>query len=184
MWWKAFPRCTVQGPVEPVPYAHFATQGAVPQKCLRCGFMLEGECTRAIDQVAGYLALDHGPCPVPGSGAPVRILATATQAGGYVPGKCLGCEHLDATKAVCNYQRSRWGDWSRTFDWGDWEPDVPNLGVIEGRYVSPDLVRAVCEERRNDALKVFLATNDGAGFAEALKAYQELRMRWESRRDA
>lgn len=174
MYRKAFPRCTVDGPVEPVGFGHLGSKGAIPRKCTACRYSMEGSCTRAIEEVAGYLHLDHGPCPVPGATHPVEVPSGVKGGVITVPDKCLGCEHLEMMRLVCNYQRERWGDFPRSLDWGDWQPELPNLGLMSGRRVSDELLRAVCDGNKVAAIKAFMAVNAGAMMHEGMAAYDEL----------
>jgi len=60
-----FPRCPVDGPIEPpVPYNHMGIGGAIPNKCGSCDFLFEGGCTRFFDELQRYTHLDYGPCGV------------------------------------------------------------------------------------------------------------------------
>jgi hypothetical protein len=176
MYRTAFPRCTVVGPVEPVPYSHFIS-GAVPRKCRTCEHLFEGGCRRAIEQVQGYLSLDHGPCPVKGPTDPVLVETTHFKSKVYVPSKCERCPNLELDRIrgfVCNLDRERWGAFPRTLDWGSWSPEHPNLGLKSGRSVTHEVIQAVAEGSEVQAIKAFRSSHPDATFREARDAYAEL----------
>lgn len=174
---RSFPACEVRGPVDPVPFSHGASAGAVPRKCASCRFLFEGECVRAIDQVQGYLALDHGPCPVVGDTTPTPMAIGPPLGTVSIPTKCRTCQHLDASPVrgfTCRFERDRWGAFPRALDWGTWSPELPNLGLASGRPVSLTLLRAVAAGNEAEAVKAFRADVPDATFAEARAAFAEL----------
>ena len=176
MYRTAFPRCTVLGSFEPVPYSHFLN-GAVPAKCSQCDHLFEGSCLRAKDQVRDYLSLDHGPCPVTGPTDPVLIETKYYVSKVSVPSKCRDCRYLllDHVRGfVCNFESEKWGYFPRTLDWGLWTPEYPNLGLQSGRSVSVDVMRAVQQRNEVAAVKAFRAVHKDASFKEARDAYAEL----------
>lgn len=176
MYKSVFPRCTVSGSVEPVQYSHFIS-GAVPSKCRHCNYLFEGGCTRAMEQVQGYLSLDHGPCPVKGPTDPVLVETRYYVSKVYVPSKCSSCRHLFLESYggfVCNFERVKWGDFPRTLDWGSWSPEHPNLGLESGRSVSVEILQAVKEKNEAIAIKAFRAVHSDATFKEAREAFAEL----------
>lgn len=176
MYRTVFPRCTVPGSVEPVPYSHFMS-GAVPSKCRQCPHLFEGGCRRAMEQVQGYLSLDHGPCPVKGPTEPVLVETQYYLSKVYVPSKCRACRHLllDPIRGfVCNFERERWGSFPRTLDWGSWSPEHPNLGLQSGRSVSVEVLQAVHLRNEVEAIKAFRGLHRDATLKEAREAYAEL----------
>lgn len=151
--------------------------GAVPAKCRTCENLFEGGCTRAIEQVKWYLALDHGPCPVRGSTKPVTVETDYYTSKVFVPEKCQHCQFLELEKSrgfVCNFERPKWGAFPRTLDWGAWSPDHPNLGLKSGRSVPIGVLQAVAEQQEGRAIKEFRAAHPDATFKEARDAYAEL----------
>lgn len=176
MYRQVFPRCTVLGPVDPVPYSHMLA-GAVPRKCRSCKFLFEGACTRASEQVEGYLTLDHGPCPVKGPTHPVLAQSQYFVSKVYVPAKCENCAHLDfewVRGFVCGLDRKKWGNFPRTLDWGSWSPEFPNLGLKSGRSVTVHFMQAVKEGNEVAAIKAFREAHSDASLKEAGEAYAEL----------
>jgi len=156
-----FPKCQVNGPIEPpAPFGHLGLQGAVPKKCSGCKHLFEGECLRGGDVVGRYLHLDHGPCGIPGNTDPVIYENQHIKSKVTVPRKCASCLHLrnDSIRGFyCSKDSDKWGDFSRGLDWGTWQPDhiyfdLP-LPKITTRtmcelVVSDDLVGFVTEYRR------------------------------------
>lgn len=167
----------MRGPVDPVPFEHMSITGAVPRKCGTCRFLFEGECTRAVEQVQGSLALDHGPCPIPGDTTPTLVVAGHPFGTVSIPTKCRACAHLvtDPIRGfTCGYERERWGACPRTLDWGDWSPELPNVGLASRRPVSTALLRAVAAGHEVQAIKAFRADFPEATIAEARHAFAEL----------
>lgn len=125
---KYFPKCKVEGPIEPaVPYDHMASVGAIPQKCSRCEYLFEGSCIRYLEEVGRYLNLDHGPCKVNGPTDPVYYISKHLKSKVEIPGKCHECRLLEIDRfhgLHCAENKQKWGDFLRGFDWGTWEPDV------------------------------------------------------------
>jgi hypothetical protein len=177
MYRKVFPRCTVLGPVDPIPFSHMVSSGAVPRKCQSCKHLFEGSCTRATEQVEGYLALDHGPCPVKGATHPVLVESQYFVTKVYVPAKCKTCTHLDFSPVkgfFCGLDAEKWGHFPRTLDWSSWSPEFPNVGLKSGRSVTVQLLQAVRERNEAGAIKLFRETYADASFKEAREAYAEL----------
>lgn len=177
MYRRAFPACEVDGPVDPVPFSHMLSTGAIPRKCASCRFFFEGECTRAADQGLALLALDHGPCPVLGDTTPTPVDTGLPLGTVSIPAKCRTCEHLEASPVrgfTCRFERDRWGALPRALDWGTWTPELPNLGLASGRPVSLPLLRAVAAGNEAEAVRAFRADFPEATFAEARGAFAEL----------
>jgi len=175
------PRCEVEGPLDPVPFEHLGIKGAVPRKCSTCRFLFEGECTRVMGQIAGYLSLDHGPCPIRGKTLPVLYETEYIRSKVFVPEKCASCHDLKydpVSGFVCNYEREVWGAFPRELDWGNWSPEYPNLGLESGRSVSVPVMKAVAAGREVDAIKAFRADHKDATFKEAREAFRELSEKW------
>ncbi len=176
MYRTVIPRCTVPGSVEPVPYSHFMT-GAVPSKCSTCEHLFEGSCRRAMEQVRGYLALDHGPCPMRGPTSPVIVETEHYISKVSVPAKCERCRHLALDRVrgfVCNFEHEKWGAFPRSLDWAAWSPEHPNVGLKSGRSVSHEVLQAVAAQREVEAIKAFRAAHRDATLKEAREAYSEL----------
>jgi hypothetical protein len=132
MYRYAFPKCPVEGSVQPVPFGHFLSNGAVPAKCAACGLFLEGECLRAMQAIEGYQVLDHGACPVQGDTSPTKMIEENTGRVFFVPAKCAACGYLfsNSTRGFfCTYQQQIWGDFPRSLDWGHWRPGINPIGV-------------------------------------------------------
>lgn len=177
MYRTVIPHCTVTGPVDPVPYGHMGIQGAIPRKCGSCEHVFEGGCTRAGRQAKGYLALDHGPCPVKGPTHPVLLHTQYYQSTVFVPAKCAHCRHRELDRLygfVCTIDKARWGEFSRTLDWGAWQPDHPNLGLRSGRSLTVEMLEAIAARDEVRWIKIFRATHQDAIIREARDAYAEL----------
>ena len=111
--------------VRPAPFAHLLSRGSVPAKCITCDKLFEGVCLR---QPSRYMHLDHGPCPFPGDTTPAlySFVLEEESLSLQVPGKCLTCEHLKnhcIYLAYCSYESEIWGDFHRSLDWGEWQPE-------------------------------------------------------------
>ena len=117
---RSFPRCTVKGARDPVPYAHLVLRGCIPRKCAACDSLFEGSCVRT-DFV--YMDLDHGPCPFDGPTPPVDV--ETPRGPDRIPAKCRDCAHREDDSirgTTCRFGKDSWGDFERSFDWGDWNP--------------------------------------------------------------
>jgi hypothetical protein len=156
-------------------------EGAIPKKCSGCKFMLEGECLRGADQVKGFLALDHGPCPVKGETKPILYENKYVQSKVFIPAKCGSCRHLSFSVYsgfTCTFEQEKWGAYQRELDWGAWSPEHPNLGLSSGRSVSLELLQAVHEKDEVAAIKAFRTSFPEATIREARDAYSELIRQW------
>jgi hypothetical protein len=133
-----------------------------------------------MEQVQGYLSLDHGPCPIKGPTDPVLVESQYYVSKVYVPSKCRSCRHLqlDSIRGfVCNFERERWGSFPRTLDWGSWSPEHSSLGLQRlqsGRSVSGEVLQAVQRRHEVEAIKAFRAAHQDATLKEARDAYAEL----------
>lgn len=130
-----------------------------------------------MEQVRGYLALDHGPCPMRGPTNPVIVETVHYISKVSVPAKCERCRYLELEKVrdfVCNFEREKWGAFPRTLDWGAWSPEHSIVGLKSGRSVSQEVLRAVAAQREVEAIKAFRAAHRDATLKEAREAYAEL----------
>ena len=178
-----FPRCPIDGPIEPpVPFGHMASRGAVPKKCSECQHLFEGECTRYIEDVGHYLHLDHGPCGIDGPTDPVLYEDEFVTSKAEVPRKCAKCVFLAVDRIYgfhCTKDADKWGDFHRGLDWGAWEPDciylelplpkvtTKELSVFARRN---DIMSFIKEHRRiNPGLSIEEAKADFAHFRDVLE---------------
>lgn len=137
--------------------------------------MFEGECTRAMEH--GYLALDHGPCPVKGDTTPTLVVTEHLRSTVSIPAKCRGCAHLEVSLQrgfTCGFEREKWGFFRRGLDWGSWSPELPNVGLESGRLVSLAVLRAAAGGDEAETIRAFRADFPDATFAEARSAFAEL----------
>ena len=181
MYRRSFPKCTITGSVDPVPFNHLGLQGAVPRKCAECKLMFEAECRRAADQVKGYLALDHGPCPVKGETKPICYENQFVKSKVFIPSKCRTCRHLEFSiyrGFICKYEIEKWGKFPRTLDWGVWAPEHPNLGLSTGRSVPLELLQAVQMGNEAAGVKAFRKAFPDSTIREARDAFAELFSQW------
>jgi hypothetical protein len=181
MYRRSFPKCTVSGPVDPVPFNHLGLQGAIPRKCAGCKLMFEGECLRGAEQVKGYLDLDHGPCPVKGETRPVLHETAHMKSKVHVPKKCATCVHLQFSLSsgfLCGFEPAKWGEFPRALDWGAWSPDHPNLGLRSGRSVPLEMLQAVRAGDEAAGVRAFRDAFPDSTIREARDAYAELRSQW------
>ncbi len=117
---RYFPKCSVEGSFEPVPFKHLASSGAVPRKCIFCPYLFEGECLRA--GVNEYRHLDHGPCPVKdisSSLVEIKKKYEGEMRVFKIPAKCERCEYLgwDGIRLFyCKRDSHIWGDFPRGLD--------------------------------------------------------------------
>lgn len=177
-----FPACPVEGPIHPpVPFAHFGTRGAIPNKCGHCKFMFEGGCTRYFEEVQRYMHLDFGPCGIDGPTDPVIYEDKFIQSKVDVPRKCSQCRfliHDSIYGFTCRKDEEKWGGCYRGLDWGAWSPDRiyldlphPKLTtkVLVDRAHDEDLVGFVAEHRRiNPDVSMVEARADFAKFRELI----------------
>ena len=142
MYRRSFPKCTIEGSLEPASFGHMVLSGSVPKKCTDCKSLFEGSCVRALEIVEDYLQLDYGSCPVQGETSPVEKIAGEYNCIYFVPIKCNKCEFLtydDIRGFICGYQKDIWKDFPRTLDWGAWSPKFTPMS-IEGKVTSTDYV--------------------------------------------
>ena len=169
MYNNAFPKCEVQGSFVPIEFDHGALEGAIPEKCASCKESFEGSCLRAITLMDDYLSLDHGPCEIAGDTTPTKIDSN-NNAPIYVPKKCSQCDFLkqsDIDGYYCSSEREKWGDFHRSLDWGNWEPDHPVVGIRrinnnidEGpATITKELIALILENKTTKALKLYRSIN-------------------------
>jgi hypothetical protein len=188
MYRKLFPKCEIEGSLEPVKYEHFASQGAVPKKCISCSNLFEGECLRAVDLIEDYLTLDYGVCKIEGETYPV-VIETKNENPICVPKKCLDCQFLLKSRTrgyTCTSEKEKWGDFSRHLDWGDWKPDYPLVGLrrdevigsknsyLGGMIITKDLVSLLLDGKTTKAIKLYRTLNNIETIKEASEAMKTL----------
>lgn len=177
MYRKAFPKCEVEGPLDPVEWGHMGSTKSIPRKCFECDKQFEGECIRAVEQVQGYLSLDYGPCKQYGNCEPKLVEDQFIKSKVYVPAKCVRCSHLEYHSIfgfACHEDEEIWGPYGKTLDWGHWSPELPNIGLESGKLVSTELLDAVKRNEKVEAIKIFRTLNPGTNIKEGGEAYSEL----------
>lgn len=179
MFRRYFPPCPVDGPIDPpVPFGHMASKGAVPKKCSECKHLFEGECTRYIEDVRGYLHLDHGPCGIEGPTDPTTFENEFLRGKVQVPRKCATCVHLSVGPIHgfhCTKDWDKWGDFHRGLDWGSWSPDHVYLNLEPPKVTT----RALSEHAFTGDLVAFIKEhrriNPGISVQEARADYEHFR---------
>ncbi|MDF1746507.1 MAG: hypothetical protein P1V19_22615, partial [Gimesia sp.] len=162
MYRKAFPKCEVTGSLEPVEFNHGGSTKHIPRKCYECSNLFEGECTRAMEQVQGYLSLDYGACRESGDCKPVLVEDDFIRSKVYVPAKCVRCRFLEYHANFgfrCHEDAELWGCYGKALDWGHWSPELPNIGLESGHQISMDLLQSVQEKNEVEAIKIFRSLN-------------------------
>ncbi len=179
-----FPSCPIEGPIDPpVPYAHAASYGAIPNKCAKCDFTFEGSCVRYSDIVNDYMHLDHGPCGIPGSTEPVTVENDFVFSKVKVPHKCSTCHYLDFDNIhgfYCSKDSDKWGDFHRSLDWGDWKPEKIYIHLDPPKRTNKDLVNLAYDEKLIEFIKEHRKINPEGSIGEAKEDYKFLRGRIES----
>jgi len=174
-----FPRCPVDGPVNPpVPYGHMASKGAVPQKCATCRCLFEGECLRYVEQVNRYLHLDHGACGINGPTDPVLYHDGWIDSKVEIPRKCASCSFLavDQIRGFhCTKDADKWGDLHRGLDWGAWEPDVLYFELPLPKVTTRKLARFAQDNDQIGFIQEYRRTNPGFPIQEAKVDFVRLR---------
>lgn len=182
MYHAILPRCTVIGPVDPVPYSHFLS-GSVPRKCIDCPLLFEGGCRRSSNAVHAYMQLDHGACPVAGSTIPTTVENQYYTSKVLVPKKCVTCRYLELDSIrgfVCNMERKTWGAFPRSLDWSSWTPEHPEFRLDSGRSVTYAVTKAVADRNESDAVKFFREAHPSTTIREARDAFAELSRKFRS----
>jgi hypothetical protein len=174
-----FPRCPIDGPIEPpTPYGHLVFHGAVPKKCSECCELFEGSCTRYMDDLGHYFELDHGSCGIPGPTEPVAYANESMGSEVEIPRKCVSCSFLkfDGVHGlVCNKDHETWGDFYRGFDWGDWEPDFIFVQLPEPKRTNKQLVLHAHNADLIEFIKEYRRINPGLSLQEARSDFQGVR---------
>lgn len=175
---KYFPRCTVDGPIDPpVSYGHFGSFGAIPNKCRSCSNLFEGECVRAMDS-GGYKHLDHGPCGVMGPTDPVHYEDEFVVAKVRIPRKCASCNFLRLRPIhgfVCTKDESIWGDFHRGLDWGDWIPSSVFRRLPYPKGTNDTMLKLVADGDLMKFISEHRRINPGVGVLEAKEDFEFLR---------
>jgi hypothetical protein len=174
---QAFPSCTVPGPLDPVPYAHLASRGAIPRKCSQCEHSFEGSCLRAADSLHRYLNLDHGFCGIAGDTEPVRVERSGVPVDLEAPRKCSTCMYLrpDSIRGVvCTKDGEVWGDFSRSLDWGIYAPDVV-VPSVAGLQITLLFARLAAGGDDASALQEFRKANPNASIATGKRLCAQVR---------
>jgi|GEM_PF-1103714 len=174
-----FPSCPIEGPVEPpVPYSHFATRGAIPNKCAACEYCFEGGCTRYMSELQRYMHLDFGPCGVSGPTDPVYYEDNFVRSKVEVPRKCIRCQYLFHDSLfgfTCRKDSEKWGNCYRGLDWGNWRPDHVYLNLPQPKVTTKVMVSAA----NNDDLPTFVIehrrVNLGYSLQEARTDFRRFR---------
>jgi hypothetical protein len=177
-----FPPCPIEGPfLPPVPYSHFGSRGAVPQKCSTCGHLFEGGCTRAMDEVGRYLHLDYGPCDVNGPTDPVVYENMYLTGKVQVPRKCSTCPSLSVGMVYgfyCGRDKHIWGDFHRGLDWGTWEPDFVYMQLPFPKATTRKMIKLVHENNSIDFIKEYRQFNPRLSIQESRADFAQLRGRF------
>jgi hypothetical protein len=174
---KAFPFCTVSGPLDPVPFGHLGLHGAIPRKCSQCAHSFEGSCLRAMDSLHRYLELDYGFCGIDGDTEPVALDYPDVDPDLEVPRKCSTCPYLRPDQVhgvVCTKDSDVWGHLSRSLDWGLRASGVVVPGA-PGVQVTLRFVRLAAIGDDIGALREFRASNPNASLATGRALCVEVR---------
>jgi hypothetical protein len=174
---QAFPSCTVSGPVDPVPFEHLSSKGAIPRKCSECAHSFEGSCLRAMDSLNRYLDLDHGFCGVRGDTDPVNVDRHDFPNDLEVPRKCSTCSFLrpDSIRGVvCSKDADVWGDFHRSLDWGLRAPDA-TVPSVAGLKITLSFARLAAAGDDVNALREFRRSNPEASVATGKQLCEHVR---------
>jgi hypothetical protein len=162
------------------------SRGAVPKKCSECLHLFEGECTRYIEEVQGYLTLDHGPCGIDGSTDPVIYKTETIKSQLEVPTKCATCVHIavDSIHSVyCTKDRDKWGDFHRELDWGTWRPEYLWLRLQLPKITTQGLLKYAYNNEIVEFIQEHRRINPGVSLREAKQDFMHFRTlieRWDS----
>ena len=174
----SFPRCQVEGPIEPpVRYQHMM-RGAVPKKCADCKFLYEGSCTRGGATSPHYLNLDHGPCGIEGPTDPVVYEDQWIRSQVEIPRKCSRCRFLrvDAIRGFhCAKDANIWGSFPRGLDWGYWEPDCVWVQLPPPKVTTRPMMQWVKRGNLVAFVKEYRAANPNLPLNEAQSDFTFLR---------
>ena len=136
------------------------------------------ECTRAMEQTGGYLHLDHGHCGIEGPTDPVFVENQFFSAKVQIPRKCENCRHLKVRWRqgfVCGKEPEKWGDFTRSLDWGYWEPDVVYVRLPPAKLTTRDLVRCAGHDDLISFIKEYRRVNPGSSILEAKEDFKWMR---------
>ena len=190
MYQKSFPKCEIKGDQSPSPKRHHMLSSfAVPNKCMDCEFSFEGECIRGMELTGGYLRYDYGNCGIEGKTEAMAIKVLNTGMEIFVPNKCVNCKFLTNDKLrgyVCSKDKNLWGDTFRDFDWGDWKPKYPNIGLSKTSYdeeirnylghvaITEEVIDYILDGQKTKALKIYRELNKISTIKEAKKDIDEI----------
>ena len=174
-----FPPCPVDGPIEPpVPFGHMSSDGAVPTKCSDCQHLFEGSCTRYIEEVQGYLHLDHGPCGIDGPTDPVYYETEFVKSKVEIPRKCASCRYVAVHSIYgihCTKDADKWGDFHRGLDWGTWHADYVYIRLSPPKVTTRDLSRHAYNDDATAFVKEHRRVNPGLSIEEAKADFAHFR---------
>ena len=173
-----FPRCHVDGPIEPPVEFNYGYQGAIPKKCSGCEHQFEGECLRGGEQVGRYLKLDYGPCGLPGETDPVLYENEFIQSKKTIPRKCGQCVYLkygEIRGFYCGKDSEKWGDRGRGLDWGNWQPDVVYFDLPLPKVTTHKMCEAVSSDALIDFVAEYRRVNPGRSIEEAKNDFALMR---------
>ncbi len=190
MYRKSFPKCEIQGDRSPSKKKQImGSISALPNKCLSCEFLFEGECLRAEELAEDYLRLDYGSCGIEGNTEPKVIKVSKTGIEIFVPNKCIDCEFLiynSTLRYVCSKDQEIWGDGFRELDWGDWQPKFPNVGLRKfGRddldlgnvAITNKVIQHILDGHKTKALKVYKDLNNISTIKEAREDIEQIEIK-------
>ena len=176
---RYFPRCQVEGPIDPpVEFCHGFGKGFIPNKCGTCDQLFEGECLRGGEVVGRYLHLDFGPCGIPGPTDPVYFENELFLAKVEIPRKCSKCMHLEVHRIygfTCHKDRNKWGDNHRGLDWGTWSPDTIYFDLPDPKVTTLKMNQAATSGNLVDFVSEHRRVNPGLSIQEAREDYELIR---------
>lgn len=178
MYQKQFPSCKIKGNTEPQEFGHMHAKGMIPKKCSECDLMFEGECIRNSEITGEYARLDYGKCKVEGKTNPVRIEIDKNGYETFVPSKCKQCVYLkkdEISEYICSLDKNIWGDFPRSLDWGDWEPDFPIVGLGADFKLTKNLIIQIKNKKTAEAIKEIKSLNSGINLKKALESVSQLK---------
>lgn len=142
----------------------------IPKKCSECNLMFEGECIRNSEITGEYSRLDYGKCKVEGKTNSVCIEIDNSGYETFVPEKCVKCTHLKKDKYhkyICDFEKNIWGDFPRSLDWGDWQPDFPIIGLGDNLKMTKHLIILIQNKKTVEAIKELKRLNSEIDFKKA-----------------
>ena len=187
MYRDYFPSCPVDGPIEPpVPCVIFTSSGAIPNKCGACNHFFEGGCTRVSEELHRYMHLDYGPCTESGSTHPVLFEDKLYGHQAELPQKCTKCRFLMIHQQggfYCSQDAEKWGDFTRGFDWGDWQPEEPYIELPDPKVTTKSMMQAVAQNARTAFVREHREVNLGHPFSVAIADFEYLREKLKASQD-